>query len=401
MQRVVEVRQVRLGPVDGQRIHAKIVGPDGEELGLARQSVRRKCRARRLDHDPQRRQRCGHLQPAVAQLPCDAVVDDARGPNLGHVGHHRQQHANRTVHAGAQDRGQLHREQGGLAQQQADSAQPERRVRVHQVGHQPCYRQGLDLLLAAPIEHADRHRVALHRLDDRPVALRLFVLVRHGVPIHEQELAPQQPDAHGPGLRDHGQLDRQLEVRLQVHRFTVQRHGRKAAQAAEALAVPRERSHGAAGGRQRGRAGIEQDGPGRAVQHHHVAGVQVGHQPRGAQHGRHAERPQQDGSMPVRAAFLGRDTGNARRVDQRGIARPQPFRDQDRARRAVREAAERRTGQVAHQPTPDLAHLVRLPLRPGPIGLGVCQRAGLRIGRTDREQRRPDGIGFLHHGRLG
>ena len=96
---------------------------------------------------------------------------------------------------GAQDGGELRLQQLRLAQQQPDAAQAERRIGVGDVRHDAGAGQRLDVLLAAPVEHPDRHRIAAHRLDDAAIGLGLGVLVRHRLAVHEQELGAQQADA--------------------------------------------------------------------------------------------------------------------------------------------------------------------------------------------------------------
>ena len=106
------------------------------------------------------------------------------------------------------------------------------------------------------------------------------------------------------------------------------------------------------------------------------------------------ERPQHDRGVALRAAFLGRHAGEPRRIEQRRIRRPQRLADQHRALRQAGETAERRAGQVAHQPPADLAHL-----------LGAARQAGAVLRRHAgfglRQDRRGDRLGLFHHGAFG
>ena len=58
----------------------------------------------------------------------------------------------------------------------------------------------------------------------------------------------------------------------------------------------------------------------------------------GAQHRRHAERAQHDGGVALGAALFGRDAGEARRVEQRGVGGAQRLADQTRRLRAARRS---------------------------------------------------------------
>ena len=82
------------------------------------------------------------------------------------------------------------------------------------------------------------------------------------------------------------------------------------------------------------------------------------------------ERAQHDRGMAVGAALLGRHAGEPGRIEQRGVGRAQRLADQHRALRQAGEAAERRAGQIAHQPPGDLPHL-----------LGAARQAGAVLGR--------------------
>ena len=147
------------------------------------------------------------------------------------------------------------------------------------------------------------------------------------------------------GLRDQRQLDRQLEIGLQLDRLAVQRLRRQTAQPGVALPLAREGGDRAA---RRGEAwpatGLSTTVPLRAVHHREVAGLDRVREPGRAEHRRHAERAQHDRGMAVGAAFLGGDAGEPRRIEQCGVGRPQRLADQDGALRQAGEAAERLRG---------------------------------------------------------
>ncbi len=254
----------------------------------------------------------------------------------------------------------------------------------------PAAGQRLDVLLAAPVEHPDRHRVAAHRLDDGAIGFRLGVLVRHRFAVHEQELGAQQADAVRARLGDQRQLDRQFQVGLEFHRFAVGGFRRQPAQLGIALALPREGGDRPPRRRQSRCAGVQHHGAGGAIDHGDVARLDGMRQSDGAQHGRHAERAQHDGGVVLRAAFLGRDAGKPGRIQQRRVGRSQRLADQHRAFRQSGEALERRAGQVAHQPPPDLAHLLGAPRQAGAV---IGRHVGFNLGQDCRGDR----VGFFHH----
>ena len=74
----------------------------------------------------------------------------------------------------------------------------------------------------------------------RAVGLRLGVLVRHRLTVHEQELGSQQTDPERARLGDQRQFERQFQIGLQLDRLAVQRLGRQAAQLGEALPLAGE-----------------------------------------------------------------------------------------------------------------------------------------------------------------
>ncbi len=254
----------------------------------------------------------------------------------------------------------------------------------------PLLDQRLDILLAAPVQHADGHRIAAHGFDDAAVGLELRRLVGHGFAVHEQEFGAEQADPHRAGLGDQRQLDRDFQIGLQLHRLAVQRFGRQAAQPAEALAFPREGRDGAPRRGQRGGGRVQHDAAGAAVDDRDIAGTDRLHQAGHAQHGGHAERPQHHRGMPVRAAFVGGDTRQPRGIEQRRIGRAQGFGNQDGAFGQAGETAERRARQVAHQPAADLAHFIGTALQAGALVAGV--RAG-----DLRQNDLGDRFGFRHH----
>ena len=111
----------------------------------------------------------------------------------------------------------------------------------------------------------------------------------------------------------------------------------------------------------------------------------------GAQHRRHAQRPQHHRGVAVGAAFLGRDPGQPRRIEQRRVGRAQRFADQHGAFGQAGKAVERRAGQVAHQAAGDLADLVGAALQAGAV---LGRHAGFRLGQDGVGDR----LGFLDHG---
>ncbi len=96
-----------------------------------------------------------------------------------------------------------------VPQQQADAAQPQRRVGCRRVWHDAGAGERLDLLLAAPVEHADGDRIAA------PSPRRWRRRSPPGdassgqaLAVHEQEFASQQAHPVRAGLRDQRQFRR-------------------------------------------------------------------------------------------------------------------------------------------------------------------------------------------------
>ncbi len=228
--------------IDRQRVGGQVIGADGEEIGLQRQRIGRQRGAGRLDHDAERRQLLRHPLAAAAQPPRHALVDLARRAHLADRGHHRQHHPHRAGHGGAQDGGEL-----GLQQFRSRRSsrrmprRPSAGLASATSGTMPASGQRLDVLLAAPVQHPDGHRIAAHRLDDRAIGFGLGVLVRNGLAVHEQELGAQQADADGARLRDQRQLDRQFQVGLQFDRLAVQRFPPAGGAAGHSAAAPARR----------------------------------------------------------------------------------------------------------------------------------------------------------------
>ena len=123
----------------------------------------------------------------------------------------------------AQDRAQLPEEHLRLGQAIADRAQAERRVR-HRVRR--ASGGGLQGLVRADVERADRDRLAFHRERDFAVGLELLFLVGQALPVHEQELGAKEADALGAVFEHFGHVLRQLDVGEELDRDPVERRGR-------------------------------------------------------------------------------------------------------------------------------------------------------------------------------
>ncbi len=276
-----------------------------------------------------------------------------------------------------------------VLQQHADAAQAERRVGVVRVRHDAGAGERLDLLLAAPVQHADGDGVALHRLDDAGVDVGLRRLAGQHVAVHEQELAAQQPHAVRTGLRDQRQLGRDFQVGLQLHLDAAQRHGGQAAQPAQrcwrrAKAI----TPGAPGSRWRA------PGPG-------SPGRRCRRSPR-------SRRPAYAPAAPIAPSTAGMPSARsmmavwpsappssvatpATRAGSISAASAGVSHSATRigARRQSGEGAERRPGQVADQPARDLLHLVRPAL------------AGRQVVGVHAAQGRGDRLRLVRHRLLG
>ena len=86
----------------------------------------------------------------------------------------------------AQNRGELHFQQFRPMQQQPDAAQPKRWIGA---GVNGChaFSERRDILLTAPIQHANGHRVMAHGFQDLAIGRALRFLIRQILAVHEQE----------------------------------------------------------------------------------------------------------------------------------------------------------------------------------------------------------------------
>ena len=136
-----------------------------------------------------------------------------------------------------------------------------------------------------------------------------------------------RPMPGGAGLGDQRQLDRQLQVGLQLDRLAVRRLRRQPAQPGIASAARgrRRRRRGARRPASAG-AGFSVTVPAVPSTTTMSPGRDRMRQPGGAEHRRHAERAQHHRGVAVGAAFLGGDAGQPRRIEQRRVGRAQRLR---------------------------------------------------------------------------
>ena len=133
---------------------------------------------------------------------------------------------------GPQHGAELGIEQRALLEGEADGAQAERRIGAGAV----MAGQRLGQLVAAHIQGAGGHRLAVQPFDELAQRAVLLLLVGQAVAVHEHELGAQQPDALGAGLQRHAELARQLEIGIERDLGAVAGHRRAGGAAATASA---------------------------------------------------------------------------------------------------------------------------------------------------------------------
>ena len=109
MQRVIQVADVLVLAIGGQRVLDQIVGADAQEIGLLGQQVGDQGGAGRLDHGPER-----HVgivgDPLARQLGAHLLADGLRHAQLGHARDQRKQDRIGPPTGGAEQRPQLRAE---------------------------------------------------------------------------------------------------------------------------------------------------------------------------------------------------------------------------------------------------------------------------------------------------
>ena len=150
---------------------------------------------------------------------------------------HRKHDLQRAAAAGAQQRAQLRAQQGRPVEPEADRAPAERRILLFDVAHVGQH------LVAADVEGAERHRLAVGGLDHGAIERVLLAGARKIRRYHELQLGAEQADARGPGIGDMRQVDAQPGIDQQSDLFAVPGHAGKIAQRLVLLLPPCPQPH--------------------------------------------------------------------------------------------------------------------------------------------------------------
>ena len=200
MVRIVEIIQLCVLPVDGQRVLGQIVSADAEEIHFLRQKVADHHRGGRLDHDALLE--ITVRNPGPVHLLLDLLHHGLDAAHLVHGNDHRVHDRQVPVGAGPQDGAKLRFED--LRPGKADADGPKAHGRIVllaqvEIGH---------LLVGSDVQRADDDLLSSHGLRYRLVGLKLLVLGGVVALFQIKELAPEQSDAAGVvGQRPRGVAD--------------------------------------------------------------------------------------------------------------------------------------------------------------------------------------------------
>jgi hypothetical protein len=126
-----------------------------------------------------------------------------------------------------------------LGEAPSDGAQTERRIQ-RVLMPQLMHGEPIQRLVSADVHRADGDGQPFHGMHNGTIRFVLLVLVRKfSVPIHEQELRSEQPDAHGTCVKRRRGIARQFDVGKQFHSLAVQRDRRHVAEAIQSSPLQR------------------------------------------------------------------------------------------------------------------------------------------------------------------
>ena len=186
--RLRRIRQIGHGTdiaACGSHVLGEVVRADREEFGI--ELVGGNRRRRNLDHDPEARASGGN--PRCNQCRHLGFENASCSRQLARLRHHRQHDLDVAVRRGAGQRAQLRAKDIGLLQRKTESAHAEERVAL------PRVREALNRLVTTRVERSNRHRPTLRPFGNSPVDRILLLLVGQPLPVVEQELGSDEPDA--------------------------------------------------------------------------------------------------------------------------------------------------------------------------------------------------------------
>src|SRR3569833_1385713 len=226
VQRVVQGGDARVITVDREQVLGEIVAADGEKIHAARDLLRLVHRRRHLDHHTQRRH-CDVLA-LLEQLAVCALHETTRLVHLGDLAHHGQQQT-QVVHAGArpQHGAQLHEEDFGMIERDADAAPAKKGIVFMD-------REIRERLVAADIERAQHHRPRREGLQHLTIDAPLLLLAGEAVADHEGEFGAIEADALRAVRERQRNVGDEARIGAQGQAHTVRRLGWQVAQALQA-----------------------------------------------------------------------------------------------------------------------------------------------------------------------
>ena len=311
MERVGEPRHPCVSTLRGQRVLREVVRPDGQEVGVGGQRRRPERRRRDLDHGSSRELVPGSLAAATELVARQRQLGQ-RGAPLGAGGDHREQHADRVERGDAQDGAELHPEELGPGQAEADGALSEVGIalaRQGEVGQR---------LVAAGVERPHGEWTPPQRLGGLEVERDLLLLARGLAPVEEEQLGAE--DAHPLGAVHHRRpgVSRRADVGHHRHPSTIERHRRRGRGGASFRPGPALTPGPIQEHRHQRRWRVEPHAPGLAVDCERPS-LQREQLLAQARHHRKAERAGEDGGVRGGRALRQGETGRALRLEPRHL----------------------------------------------------------------------------------
>ena len=215
--RIIELVQLRILTVDGQRILGQIVGTDAEEIHLLGQLPADHHRGRCLDHDALLRVTV--LQLLLCQLYLHLCHDIGNGVHLPGAGDHGIHDQEIAVGTGTEQRSELCLKNLRPGQTDPDGTTAHGRILLL------LQLEVITLLVGADIQGADDHRLAGHGLHHMPIYLELLLLCGEVLLLEIQEFTAEQADARGIVLHHGSEILAVADIRKQLDLLAVQCDG--------------------------------------------------------------------------------------------------------------------------------------------------------------------------------
>ena len=189
MMGIVKLIQLRILPVDCQRVLGQIIGSDTEEIHLFCQFLAHHNCCRSLDHDTLLR--IAEFQLLCGQF-CLHFFHDLFDPfHFPQACDHRIHDCQIAVGTRTEQRTKLCFEDFRTGQADPDRTIPQRRILLF------IHLEILTLLVCPDIQCTDDHPFSCHRLHCRLIDTELFFLGRIPIFFQINKLTPEQPDSAG------------------------------------------------------------------------------------------------------------------------------------------------------------------------------------------------------------